>query len=190
MIVYDVVTLGEKTLRACSHEPGELPWGNECPGASVTLRSHDNLLSPGNVNFIAPGQVEGHLIITKLSEFLYFSHKLLQRRNFKHFYPFLVLSGTFFEKFISNSNNEHAQVYSCPGATLAFCSHGVKLPRRGGLPVSRSCPWATKISCEQLQVSDRAPRQSWPRGQWVAPGQWVVLGSCEQALLRVTNKLM
>ena len=99
-------------------------------------------------------------VITKLSEFLYFSHKLLQRRNFKHVYPFLVLSGTFFEKFISNSNNEHAQVYSFPGATLAFYSHRVKLPRQGGLPVSRSCPWATKISCEQLQVSDRAPRQS------------------------------
>ena len=27
----------------------------------------------------------------------------------------------------------------------------------------------------------QAPRQSWPRGQWVAPRQWAVPGSCEQA---------
>ena len=33
---------------------------------------------------------------------------------------------------------------------------------------------------EQLQASDRAPRQSWPWGQWVAPVQWVALGLCEQ----------
>ena len=37
-------------------------------------------------------------------------------------------------KFILNINNEHAQDYSCPGATFAFCSHGEKLPRQGGLP--------------------------------------------------------
>ena len=50
----------------------ELPRGNDCPGASLTSRSHDNLLSRGNialgqlycpratlpwVNLIAPGQV-------------------------------------------------------------------------------------------------------------------------------------
>ena len=29
-----------------------------------------------------------------------------------------------------------------------------------GSPASRSCPGATKNSCEQLQASDRAPRQS------------------------------
>ena len=32
----------------------ELPRGNDCPGASVTSRSHDDLLSRGNV---APGQL-------------------------------------------------------------------------------------------------------------------------------------
>ena len=53
-----------------------------------------------------------------------------------------------------------------------------------GLPASRSYPGATKNSCEQLQASDRSPRQSLPRGHWVAPGQWVVPGSCEQALRR------
>ena len=33
-------------------------------------------------------------------------------------------------KFILNINNEHAQGYSCPRATVAFRSHGEKLPRR------------------------------------------------------------
>ena len=32
----------------------ELPGGNDCPGASVTSRSQDDLLSRGNV---APGQL-------------------------------------------------------------------------------------------------------------------------------------
>ena len=73
----------------------------------------------------------------------------------------------FIEKFILNNNNEHAQDYSCPGATFVLCSHGEKLPRQGGLPgvVQRvirlsTCPGATKNSCEQLQALDHAPRQS------------------------------
>ena len=37
------------------------------PWASVTSRSHDDLLSRGN---IAPGQIHHHLITTNLSEFL------------------------------------------------------------------------------------------------------------------------
>ena len=37
-------------LRACSHEPGTVNY----PGASITSRSHDDLLSRGNV---APGQL-------------------------------------------------------------------------------------------------------------------------------------
>ena len=37
----------------------------------------------------------------------------------------------FIEKFIPNINSEHAQDYSCPGATFAFCSHGEKLPPQG-----------------------------------------------------------
>ena len=79
-------------------------------------------------------------------------------------YLFLVL---FIEKFILNINNEHAQDYSSPGATFAFCSHGEKLPRQGGLPgvvqrVTRlsKLPRGNKKLCEQLQESDHAPRQS------------------------------
>ena len=49
-------------LRACSHEPGTVNY----PGASVTSRSHDDLLSLGKV---APGQVHRHMITTNLSEF-------------------------------------------------------------------------------------------------------------------------
>ena len=40
----------------------------------------------------------------------------------------------FIEKFIPNINNEHAQDYCCPETTFAFCSHGEKLSRQGGLP--------------------------------------------------------
>ena len=119
------------------------------------------------VNFIAPGQVQGHLITTKLSEFLYFLHKLLQRMNFKHVYLFLVLLELFIGKFIPNINNEYMQDCSCPRATFAFCSNGEKLLRQGGLPdvvqqVTRlsKLPRARKNSCEQLQASDRSPRQS------------------------------
>ena len=47
--------------------------------------------------------------------------------TFTYFRCFLEL---FIGKFIPNINNEHAQDYSCPGATFAFCSHGEKLPRQ------------------------------------------------------------
>ena len=53
--------------------------------------------------------------------------------NFKHIYLFLMLFGTFYLEIYSN-NNEHAQDYSSPGTTFAFCSHGEKLTRQGGLP--------------------------------------------------------
>ena len=53
------------------------------------------------------------------------------KNTFTYFWFFLEL---FIKRFIPNINNEHAQDYSCPGATFAFCSHGEKLPRLGGLP--------------------------------------------------------
>ena len=49
---------------------------------------------------------------------------------FTYFWCFLEL---FIGEFIPNINNEHAQDYSCPGATFAFCSHGENLPRQGGI---------------------------------------------------------
>ena len=44
-------------------------------------------------------------------------------------------------KFILNINNEHAQDYSCPGATFVFSLNGEKLLRQGGLleVVTRCC---------------------------------------------------
>ena len=48
---------------------------------------------------------------------------------------FLCFLGLFIGKFIPNITNEYAQDYFCPGATFAFCLHGEKLPRQGGLPV-------------------------------------------------------
>ena len=54
--------------------------------------------------------------------------------NFKHVYLFLVLSGIIYWEFILSINNEHAQDYSCPGATFAVCSHGEKSPWQGQLP--------------------------------------------------------
>ena len=38
--------------------------------------------------------------------------------NFKHFYLFLVLSGTFIGNFIQNINNEHAHITLAPGQLL------------------------------------------------------------------------
>ena len=51
--------------------------------------------------------------------------------TFTYFLCFLEL---FIGKFIPNNNNEHEQDYSCPEETFAFCSHGEKLARQGGLP--------------------------------------------------------
>ena len=62
-------------LRACSHEPGTVNY----PGVTIAPeqalpRVHMMICCPGamllRVNFIAPGQVQRHLITTKLSEFL------------------------------------------------------------------------------------------------------------------------
>ena len=115
-------------------QDSKLPRGNHCPGLSVTLRSHDDLLSRGN-NVIAPAQAHHQLITMNLSEFVSFLHKLLQRMNFMntftYFWCFLEL---FIGEFIPNINNEREQDYSCPGATFAFCSHGEKLPWQGRLP--------------------------------------------------------
>ena len=80
-------------------------------------------------------------------------------------------------KFIPNINNEH-------GATFAFCSHGEKFPRQGGLPgvvqrvaASRSCPGATKnyVNSYRRQTMHRSkvdPEFSeLPRGNELSRGQ-------------------
>ena len=98
--------LSKTRLRACSHEPGTVnyPGGMIAPGQALP-RIHMMICCPGAtlpwVNFIALGQVQGHLITSKLSEFVYFLNKLLQRMNFKHVYLFLLLSRTFYLKIYS-----------------------------------------------------------------------------------------
>ena len=54
-----------------------------------------------------------------------------------------------------------------PRATFAFCSHGEKLPPQDGLPgIVQRVPRLSKLlrsnknSCEQLQVSESAQRES------------------------------
>ena len=128
-----------RLVRACSHEPGTVNYPGAIIGpASVTSCSHDDLLSRGNV---APGQLHCPEASSSKSdhyEFIWIPlvfTQIVTENDFKHVYLFLLLSGTFFiGKFILNINNEHAQDYSCPRATFAFCSHGEKLPRQGGLP--------------------------------------------------------
>ena len=123
------------TLRACSHEPG---GGVMIAPGQALPRVHMMICCPGatlpQVNFIAPGQVHRHLITTNLCEFLSFYTDCYRKwilNTFTYFWCFLEL---FIGKFIPNIKNEHAQNCSCPGATFAFCSHGEKLPRQGGLP--------------------------------------------------------
>ena len=56
--------------------------------------------------------------------------------NFKHvylFYLFWCFLELFIGKFIPSIKNEHAQDYSCPWTTFAFCSHGKRLPQQGAL---------------------------------------------------------
>ena len=136
---------------------------NDCPGASVTLRSHDDLLSRGNV---APGQLHcpgstslprGKFIVIwslriYLNSFSFYTNCYREWILNRLTYFWCFLEG-FIEKFILNIINEHAQDYSCPGATFAFCSHGEKLPRQGGLPgvVQLHCPGASSSSSDHYE---------------------------------------
>ena len=122
---YQMIRMGVAGLvRACSHEPGTVNYPEVliAPGQALP-RVHMIISCPGATS-----------LSSNYYEFIWIPlvlHKLLQRMSFKYVYLFLVLSGTFY---FLNINNEHAQNYSCPGATFAFCSHGKMLPRQGGLP--------------------------------------------------------
>ena len=107
-------------------QDSELPRGNHCPKARVTSRSHDNLLSRGKLIVIWSLRIY-------LNSFSFCTncHREWILNMFTYFWCFLEI---FVRQLILNINNEHAQDYSCPRATFAFCSHGEKLPRQGGLP--------------------------------------------------------
>ena len=126
-------------VRACSHEPGTVncPRVMIVPGQALP-RVHMMICCPGQC---CPGSTSlprGKFIViwsprTYLNFFSFYRNCYREwiLNTFTYFWCFLEL---FIEKFILNINNEHAQAYSCPGATFAFCSHGEKLPRQGGLP--------------------------------------------------------
>ena len=105
---------------------------------------------------------------------------------FTYFWCILEL---FIGKFIPNINNEHAQDCSCPGATFAFCSHGEKLPRQGGLPgvVQRNPPLEVAPGERKTHVNSYRPctEAKLTPGSVSCPGAMVVPGSCEQTLREI-----
>ena len=73
--ILNVTVKSQVRVRACSHERGTVNY----PGVMIAPRQalprvHMMICCPGamlpRVNFIATGQVQRHLITTKLSEFL------------------------------------------------------------------------------------------------------------------------
>ena len=118
-------------------QDSKLPRGNHCPGLSVTLRSHDDLLSRGN-NVIVNWSLWIYLNSFRFYTDCYGEWIL---NTFTYFWCFLEL---FIWEFIPNINNEREQDYSCLLATFAFCSHGEKLPWQGRLP--GIVQWVTRLS--------------------------------------------
>ena len=77
-------------------------------------------------------------------------------------------SRIFTVKFTLNINNEHATGYSCPGTTIWVtfrCRKVTSAMRIQRVDRLSELPQGNENSCEQLQASDRAPRESLPRGQ-------------------------
>ena len=66
-------------------QDSKLPQGNHCQG-QVLPREHMMICCKGATTSLPRES-------SSSSEFVYLLHKLLQRMNFKHVYPFLVISG-------------------------------------------------------------------------------------------------
>ena len=127
-------------LTACSHEPGTVnyPGVMIAPGQALP-RVHIMICCPRatlpRVNFIAPGQVQGHLIITNyLNSFSFYTdcYRELILNTFTYFWCFPEL---FIGKFIPNINNEHAQDYCCPGQLLRSVHMEKSYLSKAGYPV-------------------------------------------------------
>ena len=103
--------------------------------------------------------------------------------NFKHIYLFLVLSGTFFLR-----NLFQTLIMSMRKTTLALGQllRSVHI-KQSYLKVAPG-QWKTHVNSYRRQTMHWG--KSWPRGQWVALGQWVVPGSCDQALRGVPGKIV
>ena len=115
-------------LRACSHEPGVMI----APGQALP-RVHMMICCPGSTSLPQGKFIVIWSLRIYLNSFSFYTNCYREwiLNRLTYFWCFLE---RFIEKFILNIINEHAQDYSCPGATFAFCSHGEKLPRQGGLP--------------------------------------------------------
>ena len=102
------------------------------PGQALP-RVHMMICCPGSTSLPRGKFIEIWSLRIYLNSFSFYTNCYREwiLNTFTYFWCFLEL---FYWKFILNINNEHAQDYSCPGATFAFCSHGETLPRQGGLP--------------------------------------------------------
>ena len=128
--------ISKRSTKICSYESVSVSYsgGNDWPEAGVTVCSHNNLF---------PWATLPRSMLLIISSFQSDHHpcnydNLLQRINFT--IKGLTISTAFRNfhnsKFILNFNNEHAQNFSCPGTTFAFCSHGEQLFQQDGLPGS------------------------------------------------------
>ena len=90
-------------LGACSHEPGTVNYpGVMISPGQVLPRVHMMICCPGatlrRVNCIAPGQVQGHLITTKLSESFSFAQIVIENELLTR----LPISGAFWNFLLEN----------------------------------------------------------------------------------------
>ena len=157
------------------------------PGQALP-RVHMMICCPGSTSLPRGKFIEIWSLRIYLNSFSFYTNCYREwiSNTFTYFWCFLEL---FYWKFILNINNEHAQDYSCPGATFAFCSHGEKLPWQGGLPgveqrvtrLSKLLRGNEKLMWTVTGVRPCTEAKLTP-GSVSCPGEWVVPGSCEQAL--------
>ena len=151
-----------QVLRACSHDPGTThcpgatywPWGQlwACSHEPGTMNYSGVMIAPGQplprvrMMIFIPGQccpqspllpwgkfIDIWSLWIYLNSFSFYTNCCREwiLNTFTYFWCFLAL---FIGEIILNISNDHAQGYSCPRATFAFCSHGEKLHRQGRLP--------------------------------------------------------
>ena len=127
-IVFSSYTFPQPNLLGPVHmNPGQ--WTT--PGQELS-RVHMMIGCPGSTSLPRGKFIEIWSLRIYLNSFSFYTNCYREwiLNMFTYFWCFLE---RFYWKFILRINNEHAQDYSCPGTTFAFCSHGEKLPRQGGL---------------------------------------------------------
>ena len=147
-----VLTMGNELSQAMQTDPkglftwtrdSELPRGNDCLGASITLRSHDNLLSQGN---IVPSQL--HCLGTSSSKsdhykVIWIPSVLTRSVTQNEFYTCLPISGVFWctEAKFTPGSVSCLRAMSCPGIMWT----GLKIYRFEYTMLPVSC--STAMSC-------------------------------------------